>query len=230
MNLSAIKADINFFCGSTSATYPDVDKVRNVNIHYQDVARQIWEAADGWQYDDSNATSLAIAKATVVHNQQDYTLPSTAQRLHKITIKDSTGTEQALRVVDWADMGAPSQFQATPGLPMYYDLVGRSIMLYPTPTSASVTLVSGLGVYMERDITDLPVTGVTAVPGFAPNFHRILSLGASIDFIQDPQQLRSLQFQKDRLEKGMVRFYSKRAVEARTAIKPATKKRWRQYT
>jgi len=44
MTISEIKSDIDFLCGSTSATYLDADKIRNVNIAYQDVARVIWES------------------------------------------------------------------------------------------------------------------------------------------------------------------------------------------
>lgn len=44
MNVTQLKSDIDFLCGSTSGTYPDADKIRNMNIAYQDVARVIWES------------------------------------------------------------------------------------------------------------------------------------------------------------------------------------------
>jgi hypothetical protein len=86
VTIGTLKSQINFLCGSTSATYPDADKVRNMNIAYQDVARLIWESASGWQYDDSNATTLPIAKGSLVHNQQDYSLPSTETKLYQNTL------------------------------------------------------------------------------------------------------------------------------------------------
>ncbi len=125
---------------------------------------------------------------------------------------------------------ATQEEQKTPGLPIYYDIIGRSIMLYPKPVSTAVTLVSGLQVFVDRDVTPLSVTATTVYPGFATSFHRILSLAASIDFIQDQNQRNFLATQKARLETGLVRFYSKRNVERRNAILPAGKKRWRQYT
>lgn len=231
MNLSQIKSDINFLARTTSADYPDADKVRNINIAYQDVARLIWESSDGWQYDDSNATTLPIARTSLVNNQQDYSLPPTSQRIHEISVMDNTGNWLKLRPIDWADMTQPpSQFYKTPGMPLYYDLVGRSVMLYPPPVSGTVTLTSGMAVYVERDVTEFPTTGTSSTPGFATAFHRILSYAAALDFSQDTADRNLLIGQKARLEAGLTRFYSKRAVESKTQIKPAGKKRWRQYT
>lgn len=230
MQISEIKSDIDFLCGSTSATYSDANKIRNVNIAYQDVARLIWESAGGWQYDDSNATSLPIAKTTLVHNQADYSLPSTSQRVHRVEVKDHAGNYIKLDPVDWSDIRvSTTEFLGDPGLPQYYDLIGRSVILYPTPHSGYVTTTSGMAVYVDRDVTNFATTAATTTPGFATPFHRILSYAAALDFVQDERQRQFLALQKQRLEQGLVRFYSKRAVEQKTTIKPFGKKRWRTY-
>jgi hypothetical protein len=230
MNLSELKNDVYFQTGSTSASYPNADLIRNLNIAYQDVARLVWSSAGGWQFDDSNATTLPIAKTTLVHNQQDYTLPSTTQKVEAVVIKDSAGTWTKLKPFDIHDTSiAPESYMEGAGLPLYYDLVGRSIMLYPTPSSAYCTMASGIGVYVSRDVTEFPVTGTSAVPGFATPFHRILSYAASIDFVQSDNERQLLVSLKDRLEKGLINFYAKREVESGTAIKPAHKKFWRNY-
>ena len=91
MNVSELKSDTDFLAMSTSATYADADKVRNMNVAYNDVTRQIWESQGGWYFDDSNATTLPVAKTTLVHNQQDYELPSTAQRVRRLEIMDGNG-------------------------------------------------------------------------------------------------------------------------------------------
>lgn len=232
MNLSQLKADVNFLCGSTSGTYTDTDKVRNMNVAYHDVARLIWDSADGWNYDDSNATTLPIAKTTLVHNQQDYSLPTTAQRVHRVEVKESNGNWIQLKPFDAPDVvGALPEFLGgQAGMPLYYDLIGRSIMLYPIPHSGYVTTASGMAVYVDRGVTELATTGTTGEPGFATPFHRILSYAASIDFLQDDKQREFLLLQKQRLEQGLSRFYSRRSVENPTRIKPFTKKRWSRYT
>lgn len=231
MNVGQLKQDVDFLCGSTSGTYPDTDKLRNMNIAYQDVARIIWESDGSWQYDDSNATTLPNAKTTIVHNQQDYSLPSTTQRLEAVNVKDKTGNWHKLQQFDIHDTNmALPEFMDGIGMPMYYDLVGRSIMLYPTPSSAAVTLASGMAVYVSRDVTELVASATSSSPGFATAFHRILSYSAAMDFVQDSAERQLLAVQKDRLERGLVRFYGKRNVSVQSAFKPRTKKNWRQYT
>lgn len=229
MKLSAIQADIDFLCGSTSASYPTAAKNRNINIAYADVARLLWESSGGWQYDDQNATTLPVAKGLLVHNQQDYQLPSTAQRVHKVTVKDTNGTEHLLHPIDIHNMAtAPSEFVGSnSGLPQYYDLVGSSINLYPIPSSAYCTMASGIAVYVDRDVTE--ITAASATPGFATPFHRILSYAAVLDFTQDDSTRKFAAAQKARLENGMQKFYSKRWVEKQPSVTPKAKKAWRQY-
>lgn len=230
MNIVEIKNDIDFLCGSTSGTYSDVNKIRNVNIAYQDVARLIWTSDGAWQFDDSNSPNLAEAKTTMVHNQKDYSLPATTQRIEAVIVKDSNANWVKLKQFDIHDVNvALPEFQETPGMPMYYDIVGRSLLLYPTPSSAYATLASGLGIYLNRDVTEFSVTATSTTPGFATPFHRILSYAAAIDFEQDTTQRQFLALQKQRLESALVGFYSKRNVERKAMISPAGKKRWRQY-
>lgn len=229
-NIQTLDADIDFLCGSTSGTYSPTNKRRNMNIALQDVARLIWESEGGWQYDDSNATTLPLAKGTLVHNQQDYSVPPTAQRVEGVIVKDSGGNWIKLKPIDNMDVDiAMPEYMENAGLPVYYNLIGRSIELYPKPSSAYCTLASGLGVYVSRDVTEFAVSATTETPGFPTAFHRILSYAASIDFTQDPTHRQQLAIQKDRMEKGLTRFYSKRAVETKTSIKPRGKKTWRQY-
>ena len=231
MTFSNLLSDINFLCGSTSATYLNADKTRNINIAYHDVARLIWDSAGGWQYDDSNATTLPIARATLVHNQQDYSLPTNAMRLERVEVKDSNGNYTKLKQFDIHDVKiGMDEYLETAGLPIYYDVIGRSLLLYPKPSSAYVTLISGLSVYLSRSVTEFPTTATTTEPGFVVPFHRILSYAASLDFLQDSQQRQFLITQKAKLEQGLIRFYSSANVERRSAIRPASKRTWRRYT
>ena len=230
MNLSTLKSDINFLCGSTSATYQDVDKVRNMNVAYHDVARTIWESDGDWRFDDSNNTDAPLAYKTLGHASASYVIPTTAMRIEGVEVKDNNGDWTKLSPLSYHEMAvSPEEIYSTPGLPMYYQLEGNEVRLFPSPSSAYATLSSGMLVRLNRNVTEFAATASTPTPGFATPFHRILSLAASIDFTQDEQQRNFLIAQKSRLEKGLVRFYSKRATEFKTQIKPAGKKRWRQY-
>jgi len=213
--------DIDFLCGTTSASYPLVDKTRNINQAYHDVARLIWEVADGWQYDDSNKTDLPIATTNLVHSQPDYELPSTCQRVQRVEVLDVDGDWRVLKQIDIHDLSvAVGEYLETDGLPTHYDLYGRSLELFPEPSSAYVTLTNGLKVFFDRDVTEFTTASTTAEPGFAKPFHRILSLSASLDFEKDPYQRRVFQQMKDRLEQGLKRFYGHRNIQRRAAIRP----------
>lgn len=231
MNVNELHADTDFLCGSTSASYPVASKIRNYNIARQTVATIIWESQGDWAYDDSNETTLPLAKTTMVHGQKDYTIPPTSQRIEGVIVLNKDGQWVTMKPINLTDAGiALPEFLPGTGMPIYYRPVGRSVELYPTPSSAYATLASGLGVYVSREPSDLPVTATTTTLGFATGYHRFVSYSAAIDFIKDPEEKRSLVAQRDRIQKGMVRFYAKRFVQSQGGIVPSGRKKWRRYT
>jgi hypothetical protein len=226
--------DTLYHCGlpTTTASYTSyalVDITRNINSAYLDTIARIWHAAAGWQFDDSNQSTLPVAYTTLVHNQQDYELPSTAQRVARVELRDTGGNYQLLKQIDIHDINyeAMSEFMNGSGTPLYYDLVGRSIMLYPTPTSAYCTMTSGLAVYVDREPTLFTTASTTAEPGFASPFHKILSYAAAIDFVSDKATQDRLVAMKARLENAMTSFYGKRNIERQANIR--IKKRLNTY-
>ena len=148
----------------------------------------------------------------------------------KFVIKNSAGDWIKLKPFDIHDTAlAPEEYLGTAGMPIYYDVIGSSLMLYPKPSSGYVTLASGLAVYIQRDVTEFATSATTQTPGFATPFHRILSYAVALDFEQDASKRQYLAVQKARLEDGLKRFYSKRGTEITTNIKPASRKSWRQF-
>jgi len=220
-NNKGLVDDVCFLTRTTTASYAINDIARNINQAYHDVARLIWTVADDWQYDDSNKTDLPIATTNLVHSQQDYELPSTAQMIERVEVLDSNSNYQLVKEIDKSDVNiALSEYYESDGLPIYYDLMGRSVFLYPAPSSASVTTAAGLKLYFGRNVTEFAPTATTATPGFATAFHRILSVSAALDFEQNTQRMAHLERMKDSLVRGLIKFYSKRHKEYRTRIKP----------
>lgn len=229
-NKAGLIQDVDFLCGTNSASFPVVDKTRCINIAYHDVSRMIWDCSGDWEYDDSNKTDLPIATTLLVDAQQDYELPSTAQRVERMEVLDSGGDYQKLKPIDKSDVNVGlTEYQETDGLPRYYDLIGRSVFLYPAPASGSVTVSAGLKIHFDRDVTEFATSATTTVPGFATQFHRILSVATALDFERDPSQRAFLVQLKDRLDKGLKQFYGKRHREYRTRIKPSSFRNRRQY-
>jgi hypothetical protein len=230
VNKCGLVEDIDFLCQTTTASYPLVDKVRNINNAYMNVNRLIWDVSEGWQYDDSNKTDLPIAATTLTHNQKNYTIPSTAQRIQRVEVKDKDGNWSVLSQIDVNDMKESiNDFMDTAGMPQYYDLIADSVFLYPSPSSAYVYGTDDMQLYFDRTVTLFTSASTTASPGYAEPFHRILSLSASIDFEKDDLKLRRMVGEKTDLVEGLKRFYSHRNVERRNSIRPATRGRWAQY-
>jgi len=230
MNITNLDADVHFLCGSTSATYPVADIRRNMNIAYQDVARQIWESDGTWSFDDANNTDLPVAYRTMADASGTYLIPTTAQRVEQVEIKDGNANWVKLKPISNQDLViSPEEYLTGGGTPLYYMLQGTQIRLFPAPATGDVTMSSGMAVRLARNVTEIAVTATTTTPGFATPFHRILSLAVSIDFVRDPGDRQLLAVQKDNLERAMATFYSKRGEEYKTRIKPAGKSRWKQY-
>jgi hypothetical protein len=223
--------DVDFLCGSTTASYPLADKVRNINQAYLDVNRLIWESCDSWQYDDANNTDVPRVITSLTSGTGEYSIPSTAQKIRRIEVKDVNGKWIKLQPIDYQDINytALPEYLSANGLPIYYDLIGDIISLYPTPSDTYTSTTSAMAVYIDRDVTLFTTASTTSVPGFATPFHRILSLQGAIDFEKDENQKRNFMVQKSDLVAGLKKFYNSREVEKRTTIKPHIKRAHRAY-
>jgi len=185
-NKQGLCQDTRFLLGlgvNDTVSYSDADLTRNINSWYRQVDSWIWQAAGNWEYDDSNYTDLPIATTDLVDEQKDYSLPTACHKILRVEVMDSNGNYQKLTPIDQTDIQeAMTEFQETNGMPIYYDVVGRSIVLYPTPSSSDVTTTDGLKLYMSRTIDEFAATDTSTEAGFDANFHRSLSLGAALDW------------------------------------------------
>jgi hypothetical protein len=212
MTLDELKKDVYFLTNSSSATYPDEDLIRNINRHYDDVVTLIWDSVGDWSFDDSNANTLPIATCSLVDGQQQYSLPTIARKIERVEVQDDEGNWVLLKPIDKSQINvALDEYKSTPGLPQEYNLIGENIFLYPPPDANEVTLQDGLKVYISRSVTPLSASGDS--PGFASEFHRILSLGAAQDFCianELASKEADLRREKERLILQLKTFYAQR--------------------
>jgi hypothetical protein len=182
---SGIVQDINFLAGSSNDTYKIADKTRNVNEHLREVAFHIWKNAADWDFDDSNQTDAPCATTTLVDEQQDYSLPTTALDIRRVEVMNSSGNYEIVAPFDESQITetALSEYYETSGMPIYYRLQGQSIFLYPKPSASLVTVADGLKIYTSREVHPFTITDTSAVPGFHEDFHRVLSYGAALDYV-----------------------------------------------
>lgn len=181
---SGIVQDADFWIATDSIKYPIVAKTRSANEWVRKVATWIWQSTGDWEFDDSNQTTLPVATRDMVDEQQDYALPTSAFKIDRCEVKDSNGDFQLITPIDKSEVSesAMSELLETAGMPVYYDLVGDSIILYPKPSATLTTITDGLKLYLSRDISSFTSTDTTKEPGFMPYFHRIISIGMAYDY------------------------------------------------
>jgi len=169
---------------SDTTTLPLTTFCRWSNKWYRRAKNWIFATVGEWQWDDAEHTDLPIATTDLKENQQDYELPEFAEFIERVTIKDENGDWQTLEPFDISQISqAPAEFLEEPGTPVYYDLKGRSIFLYPKPDAdVSGTSNQGLKVYFSRDIKEFSITDTNSQPGFAQSFHAICSVGPAYDY------------------------------------------------
>lgn len=211
---AGIVEDIDFLTNSDSTTYSIEDKTRNVNRWLDRVQYLITKADGRWQYDDANMTDLPIATTDLVLNQQDYSLiPLDQIEIIRMEVKDTSGTWNLLLPMDARDVQdiALEQFLASGGVPKFYDVFANSIFLYPSPNYASD---EGLKIWYKRPSSYFVSTDTDKSPGFAPQFHRILSYGAALDYAVSQKDLayKVPAFEREimKLEDAIMKFYNRR--------------------
>jgi len=177
MTLSDLKDDVYFLTGTDSNSCSDSDLEQNLNRWYRIAANWIWDATGTWEYDDTSKTDLPVATADLSQDKDVYELHQDTQRIIEVEIKDS-GDWYDLDEIDKSQMDvAPSEYYDDNGTPVAYDTLADTIVLYPTPDE---TVSNGLRVHVSREVDSLADSA--DVPGFNEQFHRILSLGAALDW------------------------------------------------
>ena len=188
---------------------------RLMNVWYRKADSWIWDAVGDWDFDDGNYTTLPVGTTDLVAGQHDYSVPSSARKIERVEAIDEDGDYSILTPIDKSEIQSEgmSRFEDEDSFPLYYDMVGGSIYLYPAPKDNAT---SGLKLYCSRDInefsTTFNATTSAVTPGFDNHFHRILSLGASYDWCVAKGLAKSpvLRAELSQLEGEIKSFYGSR--------------------
>ena len=229
MDYCSLVKDIKFLItGSSAGTldFSDVDIADSINRHLDNVVSTILKADGRWQWDDNNFTTLPIGTTTLVAGQQDYEISgANFLNISEVSVLDNNGVWQALTAIDRkgkAQTLLDEEKISNNGLPKWYDKMGNSILLYPKPAADKVTLSAGLKVVSQRKAGYFISTDTTKTPGFAPIYHRILSIGAAIDYCLAnglSQKKSELEVEKIKMEQGIIEFYADRSKDDQPRIK-----------
>lgn len=224
-NDSGLIQDINDWCGTDDTSYPIAKKTRDINAWLDRVVSLILQSDGRWQWDDSNYTDLPIGTGDLVSGQQDYNIAgSTFLNISRLEVMGPDGNYYLLDPIDEHDIAnqALSEYMKTPGRPLKYDKKGDSVFLCPAPASGSVTLAKGLKVSFQRTGSYFTASDTTKSPGFNPLFHRILSLGPSLDYVSKNEMVTKVKIiapMVEKLEAGLILAYSTRSKDEKTTLR-----------
>lgn len=205
--------EITFFLGGSVglSDYSLNERTRNVNRWYDKTIGWIMEASNPrFEFDDSKYTTLPVFTTSLVSGQAQYAMDASWFDVFRVDIKASDGTWYQLRQTDKTSIaGGYDQYQTTNGLPTEFDVIADALELHPVP---NYSLTGGLKVWANRKGSYFTTADTTTEPGFAPQFHRILSLGAAYDFAlsRNLPQLSVLRQEIEQLHREIDETYGER--------------------
>ncbi len=224
MTLSELQADTLFLANTVLAQYKADQIKRNINIAYDNTVLEILKSVSDWEFDES-IDSLPVLYTDLVADQNDYQLPTTARQIERVEVKDQNGNYVRVNATDISNIkGSVEELEKTKGVPKSYELVGRSVILYPTP---SYSEDEGVMIRISRSVTQLDQNDDE--PKIDREFHRLLSLGAALDWaIAKGKSSKRGELEREILKlKNEIRpFYASRNKDHKTRIMP---KRYSNY-
>lgn len=217
----SIIEDIDYILGTDTTSFPFAEKLRLINKWYLKVGMWIWDVDTSWKFDSSlNTTTLTRKLATIVANQLDYTIPTTALSIEKLEIKNKDGDYIEIEYKDEFD-NIPENDEA--GFPTQWKLEGRSIMLNKKPTADYVTLANGLRIFLSQQVTKFTKSDAAVSPGFEEQFHELLSKGPAFDFCVANSmydKANVLKSEINEMKKDLEEFYSNRNKAIKPVVNP----------
>lgn len=185
-----------------------------INQHNRKVWHYIFSAYGGWQYEDENQTDLPASTTSLVASQTSYALPTNSLTVRGVEVKDENGNWTQLDPLNEEmirDTGPMGEFEKTPGQPRFYQLIGPTIRIFP---AADYNQVSSFKVFYDRGSVNFASTDTTKTPGFGTEYHDILSIGASIEWLKIHQPNNStlaiLRQDYEEYKTNLKDFYSKK--------------------
>jgi hypothetical protein len=222
MTIGDIQQKIYTLTKSSSSDFTNAEMLVAINNAYERVTSLILQSDGRWQFDDSNRSDFPIATANLVSAQNDYELAVAHLRIARVELKNSEGNWYQLQPMDPKDFEGESitELSEESGAPKYYDKLGASIVLYPTPNYSST---NGLKIYYQRGPELFSASDLTtgeAVPGFNSLYHSLLALWPSYEYASANVMRNAGALMQDinRLEDQLKKDYARRDKDERHQI------------
>ena len=204
---------IHFNCSTDATSYHINDMTRNANYAYMEFIDFMQGIDDTFQIDDRNNTTLPISTTDIVSGQQDYTLDDKVYEVIAVELKNADGNWSILEQTDIQQIKEKSNtitdYEKNDGTPAEYDIIGRSLMMYPAPNFNST---AGLKLHYLRGATLFDTTDTTDTPGFADKFHEFIEVTASLRYCErnKAERVSFLQQRQNRILRSVERYVARR--------------------
>lgn len=213
-------SDFRFWCGidqTDTTTFVIKEFTRLANFALDKIVSLIFRSDNKWQWDDNNNADLIIATDDLVAEQEDYSITVTHLKIAKVRIKDSSGNWITLKPKDRREL-TDAQLTAPAGTPTSYDKLGNSYFLNP---KSSYNSSEGFEVQFQRGASYFAYDDTTKEPGFASQFHRLVSLYTAKDYCTINSlnnRLAMINNEIQKMELELIEFYSSRDADSKFSI------------
>jgi hypothetical protein len=202
--------DALWLVDADSNVFPVEAFMRSANFALDYVVRKILTVSGRWQYDDTNNDTVPVDRTPLIGGQNQYVLADKHLRVLRVRVKDTNGTYRTLKPKDDRDMSDDDLSKV--GTPEYYDKVGRSIFLYPSPDYSAD---AGVEISFQMGSNYFSTADTTKEPGFDSIFHRYVSLIPAREYAMKyaQQYLNLIDTEIQRLDKDLLEHYATRDVD-----------------
>lgn len=218
---NSIIADIDFLLfgdGSTfNSEYSLADRTRNVNISLDEVVSELFKADPNFMWDDITNSDFPIATIDLTANQDHYTIPDESLVIHRMRVKDSSGNYLTLTPVMRREL-TDSELNST-GTPSKYYKIDNALFPIPIPDYGAS---AGVELEFQRGANHFLTTDTDKKPGFNPQYHQYLSIGAALRYALAngmKEKASILISEKERIRGSIQEHYARRSPDDRTRLR-----------
>lgn len=217
----SIVGAIDFLLFGNSETlnteYSLTDRIRNVNIAWDEVVADLYKADPNHKWDDTTNTDLPFATLDLAANRDHYTLLDSALVIHRVRVKDRNGKYKTLNPAVRSEL-TDSELNGSGDPEKYYKIGG---VIFPVPVP-NYGYAGGVELEFQRGGNHFTTADTTAEPGFNSQFHKILAVSAALDYAIANgmvKKINVLTAEKDRIRKQMIEHYQMRSPDEKPKLK-----------